>query len=446
MRGPKLISFILSVLLAPLLIPTLAHAQTLTRGQWTQVGSASLYSALWRATGTEHFLNGAALTAGDTFQVAAGSGSDPTTLFAFSTGGSYDSTRSRWVFCCSSGHTSGGPSEVDELDIATGVWNPDGRPVDPPIGLIEPWGVPWPAGTYNGPSDTSPRYLIDVGNLYPANITVSNSGGVPAWPNSRQQYGCNVYMPTVQKFFLYGGFSRWNAVASADMIFEYTPGTKKFQLIDSEGVFDTSFASQVTCAWDSDQSRVLIHTGRDLRAYYPSRSPTLRVVTLITDNTSSQDRGHLFYDAKRHRAVTISMNVIGPNGGLYYDFDGSGNVIGSTHTLAVTGVALPSGLGPGVFHDPVADTYVYQEPAVPDLPLCKQDADGAIVLESDCIYRREGVEVFVLSPSPAGVTLALRELGELVPVPGAAKGRIPARSPNQRPPWPPAPPPPLRLW
>jgi hypothetical protein len=361
MRGPKLISFILSVLLAPLLIPTLAHAQTLTRGQWTQVGSASLFSALWVAKGSEHFLNGAALTAGDQFQRASGASTDPRTLFAYSGGGAYDSTRNRWVFCCSTGHGSGGTNEVNELDIATGVWNPDGRPVDPPVGIMVPSSVVWPPGTFSGVAST-PRYIIDVTNLYPTHITASNRGGIQAWPLPRQQYGCMVYMPNVQKFFLFGGFGYWGAAAQADMPFEYTPATKKYQLIDSEGsggVLDpTSYASQVICAWDSDRSRVLISTAHDLKAYYPSRPAGSRTVTLVTDDTSAQARGHMFYDATRQRAVIICVSGLGSNAGRYYRFDGAGNV-SESRAFMVTGVALPSGLGPGVFHDPVADKYVY---------------------------------------------------------------------------------------
>jgi hypothetical protein len=48
-----------------------------------------------------------------------------------------------------------------------------------------------------------------------------------------------------------------------------------------------------------------------------------------------------------------------------------------------------------------ANTNVEQNASVLDLPLCKQDADGAIVLENGCIYRREAYDI----PDPVTIRI-----------------------------------------
>jgi hypothetical protein len=80
---------------------------------------------------------------------------------------------------------------------------------------------------------------------------------------------------------------------------------------------------------------------------------------LEADGYSSQERGHVFYDAKRHRVLILALHGFGANYGRYYNFDGSGKVIGAAHAFQVKGGTLLSGMGPGVFHDPVIDKYVY---------------------------------------------------------------------------------------
>ncbi len=91
-------------------------------------------------------------------------------------------------------------------------------------------------------------------------------------------------------------------------------------------------------------------------------TPGRRVsVLLVDDYTSDNDSGHLFYDTKRHRALKLGLQFSNTQG-RYYDFDGTGRVIGgANHTFNVTGgtAGYPAHLGPTIFRDPVIDQYVY---------------------------------------------------------------------------------------
>ena len=323
-----------SVLFLTLLITTV-DAADLPRGRWTQVGSTSFYSALWKGTGAETLLNGTPTVPGRVLRYTLGAASTEG-YFADSGGGAYDSDRNMFVMLPSTGHFEAGTNAVNEVSIATGVWNPTGRPVDPTVGLFQPVGVFWP-NTGIAPSGNldAPDYVVDLANTYPRHVLPANSSGLNAYPLPRQQYGSVVYMPSVRKFFLWSGFGYWQASkGGARIIFEYDPVATKYQLIDSEGVPAVSDASEVGAAWDSTKQRVLISTGSQLWAYNPTGRPSSRMALLLNDQTGASDPGHLVYDAKRKRALKFGGNLQ-----RYYDFDGSGNVIGGvSHRFTIRGI------------------------------------------------------------------------------------------------------------
>ncbi len=96
------ILFILLSLILSLAVD--AQAQTFTRGQWTQHGTGNYVGAFWRSDGTAKDLAGNTIPAGQSLGEWLGLGSVKDNFLAWSQGGVWDTTHSRFIACCGSGH------------------------------------------------------------------------------------------------------------------------------------------------------------------------------------------------------------------------------------------------------------------------------------------------------------------------------------------------------
>lgn len=74
-----------------------------------------------------------------------------------------------------------------------------------------------------------------MNNNYPDHAEL-DSQGRRAYPNMRQTYGCTIYMPTVGRHFLWGGFTWWDPLG-AYVPCEYDPATKKYRSLDLDAGF-----------------------------------------------------------------------------------------------------------------------------------------------------------------------------------------------------------------
>ena len=340
-------------------IITTSGTSTLTRGTWTQYGTGTYGSALFRGNGTapyDVFADGTTSVNGKTMQQAEqGTGGEDALLGAYSSGGVYVPSLQQFVSLLTTGHFAGGSNEVNVFDLTTGTWNPSGRPVNPTVRLFMPVNGTWPSSiAYAGIHLTSPLGLIDTGNNYSANIAPSQRG-LQVAPSPRQIYGGIADMPGFNSLFLFGGFGYWDAPGgSASIGATYNYVTKKYQFLDAEA-WPSGAATNITAAaWDTVNQRVLFTTETDLWAYYPAASQGSRVVRIVAGDGCNSDgcsQHTMLWDPKRKRAV-----LFGGGNPRYYNFAG-GPVGPFTYTITGAGLATP--LGPGMLYDPVADLYVH---------------------------------------------------------------------------------------
>src|SRR5262245_61627769 len=252
--------------------PTPAPAAgSFTRGQWTRFSNdnKSFGSALFVGDGTAPYdvlADGTTSLKGRTMQQAQNGGGGPNGLLAgYSSGGIYVPSINQFVTLLSTGHAGGGSNEVNVFGVASGKWNPGGRPVNPTVRLFMGNGIPWPVSiAYGGYHLTAPAALVDTGNNYSANISPSQLG-IQAAPVNRQIYGGIADMPGFNKIFLFGGFGYWDpnaGDASIGCTYDYV--TKKYQLLDAETWPEGSQDNVTTAVWDSTYNRVLFATESSL--------------------------------------------------------------------------------------------------------------------------------------------------------------------------------------
>jgi len=265
------------------------------------------------------------------------------------------------IICCGTGDQAWTTNEVNVFDIPSGTWNPGGRPMDPTTGLFVQDGVTWPAGTFVG-SSSAPVALIDNLGQYPSNALLDPAGGQRLYPNGRQHYGGFVYMPAVQKVFMWGGLGWWLSGSSTVYPWEWDPVAKKWQAQTLD--YPALPITQPSCTWDSTNSRVLCFTGDNpakLIAYTPGNAQGSRMTVVsasLFDVIPSYcptciNYAQLVYDSKRNHAVMFG----GQLGCVMFDMTNPSS--GTISACTVTGANGWVGQnGPGVLYDPVADKFV----------------------------------------------------------------------------------------
>ncbi len=355
---PVILSRLLVAILAVLLWIIPVHAQTFTRGTWTQYGTGTYDGVLFRGDGTapyDHFADGTTSVKGVTMQQAeGGTGGSDALLGAYSTGGLYIQSLDAFLALCTTGHGSGGSNEVNQFALSSGTWV---NVVRPTVRLYMPVNETWSSSiAYRGIGLTVPLGLVDIGNDYAANIAPSQNGAQIV-PVNRQIYGGIADMPTVHKVFLFGGFGYWNApngAASIGATYDYV--THQYQFLDAERWPAGSPNNVTTATWDPDQQRVLFTTELHLYAYYPGRTQGSRVVQIVNGDGCGSDgcsQYTMLYDTKRHRAV-----LFGGGTPRYYDFSSS-PMRPTVVPYRITGDGLITNVGPGMLYDPVGDQYVH---------------------------------------------------------------------------------------
>jgi hypothetical protein len=334
------------------------------RGQWTQFSNdkRSFAGALFVGDGSapyDVFADGSTTVKGQTLQQAeTGSGGPNAQLSAYSAGGIYVPSINQFVALLSTGHYAGGSNEVNVFDLASGTWNPGGRPVNPTVRLYMKVGGTWPiAIAYGGIHLTAPLALLDTGNNYSANISPSQLG-FQAVPVNRQIYGGIADMPGTNKIFLFGGFGYWdpnNGDAAIGCTYDYV--TKKYQLLDAETWPVGAENNVTTAAWDSTYGRVLFTTERSLYAYYPGRAQGQRVQVIVRDDGCGSDNCSArtaLWDPKRKRLL-----LFGGAPSLFYDFSGGEFSPPPATSFSISGSGLITDGGPSAMYDPVADAYIH---------------------------------------------------------------------------------------
>jgi len=339
--------------------PAAAAAQTFTRGQWTQWGSGTYNSAVWRSTGTATIRDGSTIPNGTQLGSFIGRrGSSESGFDAWVTS-VWDTTRNQMMICCGTGDQAWTTNEVNVFDLATGTWNPDGRPMDPTTQLFEKTGITWPVGTFVG-DNRAPVALIDNLGVYPTNALLDPAGSQRLYPNGRQHYGGFVYMPTVQRFFMWGGFGWWLSGSGSSYPWEWDPVAKKWQA----QTLDIPRGENIpmpSCAWDSTNSRVLCFTSNSkLYAYTPGNAQGSRMAgvspnlsDVLSYSNSTINYAQLAYDSRRKHAVMFG----GQLGCVLFDMaNPRAGKISACTMRGDTGWIGQN--GPGVLYDPVADLFV----------------------------------------------------------------------------------------
>src|SRR5262249_7043562 len=132
----------------------------------------------------------------------------------------FDTDRNCLILALAAGHNATTGDEVNEFCLASGTWNPNGRPLDPTTSLFitksegfsgteypaHPCMPPafWPDGLGSTPWGGPPAYEHSAGQ-YPNGVVPAHAQGRLLCPASRQTYGGVIYMPSVKKVFWIGG-------------------------------------------------------------------------------------------------------------------------------------------------------------------------------------------------------------------------------------------------
>ena len=316
------------------------------RGQWTAYGSNTFQDVIFRVNG-KHM--------GD---LKGAPSSSPDLAFVGWCTADYDIDRDELPILLCTGHGGWASNEVNTFAMKTGAWRHD---VDPTVDLIPAYTQPYAPGTGVGTRTGGSPFYIDVNNKYPDHAEL-DSQGRRAYPNMRQSYGASIYMPSVKRHFLWGGFLWWDT-SLAYVPCEYDAATKRYRSLDLDAGFSYKGHTPYGC-WDSINARVLLHDNDNLWAYYPTRPFGKRVVSLGSRGSevdNSNTLNQMIFDSKRNRAVVIGRDAVAPQKGgvCVYDFSKNphsvsrqiiGNLTGNTECTSIA--------GPGGRYDPVADLYV----------------------------------------------------------------------------------------
>jgi hypothetical protein len=269
--------------------------------------------------------------------------------------GALDTTRKRMVFTRSGGHGGWAMFEVDEADWATGTWNPDGRPQNPYTKLVRKPVPTYQSGEYMGGSPDSPGALLDPHHYYDSFAKVDRKTGMRIFPNALHPGDSMVFMPSVGRFFIWGGFSfDWGGNYGGIIPFEWDPSTKQWEAITSDLLnVDTT---TTTMCWDTTHNWVVFYTGQSVYRYDPAGAYGARTALLVNRGALiANEQGRLLCDAKRNRAVYLTYGT-GNGGSFYVDLS-----TGAVTTFSLTGAITNGTLNtkhPGWASDPIGDRYI----------------------------------------------------------------------------------------
>jgi hypothetical protein len=319
-----------------------------TRGQWTAYGTNTFQDVIYRDRATGQHMG----------QIKGAPSGSPDVAFVGWCTADYDTDRDELPILLCTGHSGWSSNEVNTFAMKAGAWRHD---FDPTVSLIPSYAQPYAPGTGVGTRMGGTPFYIDVNNKYPDHAEL-DSQGRRAYPNMRQSYGCSVYMPSVKRHFLWGGFVWWDtSVASVPC--EYDPATKRYRSLDLDAGFSYNGHTPYGC-WDPVQARVLFHDNDNLWAYYPTRPFGQRVVSLqsrASEINNANALNHMLFDSKRNRAVVIGRDAVEPRKGgvVIYDFSKNPLAVSRQVVTSLTGDTAFVGVpGPGGRYDPLADLYV----------------------------------------------------------------------------------------
>lgn len=343
---------------------------TFTIGQWTQWGSGTYAEACWKSDGSARDVNGNLIgvgrSVGDYLGLSSGNGAG--NFVAWSPGGVWDTARNRFVAGWGGGDQAWVNFDVNEFDVATGTWNPDGRPLDSYSALGAQFvGSNWPANkAIGGIHLQCPACFVDVNNEYPNGATVDSVIGKRLYPNWGHNWGALHFMPSNGRLFLgpYAGMHYQPGPCSPG-VFEWDPATKKFSIdiVGSDINLSPTFDPLAFSAWDSTRNRSLWGTQQGngtgiVGAYNPAAALGSRITrfSTVTCDLGASSYPTAVYDSRRDRLWVFGIFPQLGNAFGYYDFTSGANTP-TLHAFAVSG-SWPWQSSVGILYDPVADRII----------------------------------------------------------------------------------------
>lgn len=345
---------------------------TFTRGQWTQYGSGSYYGACWRSSGTEKILTGQTIPSGTTLGDYIGNSSlaGKGVFVTFTQGGVWDTTNSRWYAGFSGGGSGFVNFDLNVFDMATGTWNPNGRPQRAYTELgIFAGSSSNPASNYPiqyclfGITPECPGGIVDVNNRYADLADVNPDTGTRLLPNWGHNNGSPVWFPTVQRFGIpQTGGNFWGDFGANPGMWEYDVATSKWALNfhGNDAYPDQGFNTAGCSCWDSQRNRALVVSPQNnnvatVYAYNPSQPIGSRVTRMpaLSFSLGVTSYPTCVYDSRRDH-----MRVYGKFNGVAYQhatFDFSSSATNPTITYFQTTGTFPWAESWGVLYDPISD-------------------------------------------------------------------------------------------
>ena len=282
-----------------------------------------------------------------------------------------DTNRLRIVLWSMGGHNTSSTWEINEVDLTTRVWNPDGRPSPCTSRLVRfvngPGGLPYLAGEFSGGQDTTPDVLLDPHHYYDALCDPDPVLGVRLFPNAYHTGPRSlIYMPSVDRMLFLGGYaSDLSGNGSLSIPFEWNPSTKKWASSYGDRLHGSGSLGLETTpmVWDPTNSVVWMYTGHYLFRYNPALAAGSRLALLYDDGGGTNNfQGSLLYDRARRRLVYISGK--GPTAQSIvesFDLANSDAPVHHAPVWTLSGARTTDNMFtayPGWDCDPVADKYV----------------------------------------------------------------------------------------
>jgi len=345
------------------------QAQTYTRGEWSRwagsSGALTFRQAIWVGDGRAVDFKGTTITPGVSFgEYRGGTGNVVFPFTGYGKPGALDTTRKRIVTTRAGGHGAWAMFEVDELDWATGTWNPDGRPQNPYTRIVRLPPPTYVSGEYFGGLPDTPQALLDPNHYYDSYATVDPGLGVRVFPNAIHTGDSFRYMPSVNRFVSWGGFATdWSGNSGQPWPIEWDPATKKWSSCYERGADNAAVVGDTTTsvlAWDSTENWMLHYRGMRFYRYNPAAACGSRIALLYDfGSLVANEQGSLLYDSKRKRAVYLTYGT--SNGGSFYlDMSSNPNAPTMTH-FAMKGDITNGTLytkHPAWEYDPIGDRYL----------------------------------------------------------------------------------------
>jgi hypothetical protein len=364
---------ILFILLSLILSLTVdAQAQTFPRGQWTlrSGDGKSLNDAVTKGDGIIKDADGNVIPIGT--QVGAWAQNSPIRdMWAgWAQGGAWDTTHSQFIAGMSN---SGFPTyDLNAFDVATGTWNPTGRPQRSFSEFVKKNAKPYlfpPELTLFGSGGKGPWGFVDFYDHY-TDITTPSAiaGGHGIIPQTGHHQGGVIWMPSVQRLAFLGTFGIYPSDQGVSIsVSEFDPATHKWtvDLVGNDFQPDPNNNPPTCAAWDSRRNRVLVvSTGLftsgtgTIWAYDPAQPAGSRV-TRLTGFTSNLAMPYWTYPACVYDPKRDQLRVYGafPERGNQFGALSFSRGGGTATAPAFTGFSQPLGWIPsaGLLYDPVAD-------------------------------------------------------------------------------------------